>query len=333
MVDPLFPARLRELRQQRGLSLRDLAARTHHGKSYLCDLERGRRTPSADVAKRLDDALGAEGALMALVSGPDEWAERIGHSLTHPGRVDPAAVDALTGRLAQYRHLDDVAGSAAILPATMSQLSALEGLLRQAYGPHRPALVGIAAQWAQFTGWLNIARGRPDRANLMLDRALEWASEVGDEDLTATTISFKGHVAWTVREPGPLIGLTQAALRHKEIYVGQLAYDWHQLARGFSLVGDHRAVRESLAVGVDLADEAAEDDGRRPPWHYYRSRAFFDLEAGVVLEILGDHERAAELLAAGLAGLPEDMREAEWTVPYRESLAAAAGCPQPGCGR
>ena len=48
------------------LSLRELAARVHYGKTYLSDLEHGRRHPNDDVVARLDDALGAGGDLVAV---------------------------------------------------------------------------------------------------------------------------------------------------------------------------------------------------------------------------------------------------------------------------
>ncbi len=61
---PPFAAELRRLRQVRGLSLRDLAARVHYGKSYLHDLETGRKRPPP-VARDLDDVLTAGGRLTA----------------------------------------------------------------------------------------------------------------------------------------------------------------------------------------------------------------------------------------------------------------------------
>ncbi len=62
---PPFAAELRRLRQVRGLSLRDLAARVHYGKSYLHDLETGRKRPPPPVARDLDDVLTAGGRLTA----------------------------------------------------------------------------------------------------------------------------------------------------------------------------------------------------------------------------------------------------------------------------
>jgi len=67
-VDSRFAERMRELLAQRGVSYRALAARTFHAKSYLHDLATGRKTPTPEVARRIDDALEAGGQLAALVA-------------------------------------------------------------------------------------------------------------------------------------------------------------------------------------------------------------------------------------------------------------------------
>ncbi|MFJ5775476.1 helix-turn-helix domain-containing protein [Streptomyces sp. NPDC093094] len=65
-----FPAQLRRLRQQRGLSLADLARRTHYSKGYLSKIETGAKRATADVARRCDRILHADGELLRLVEQP-----------------------------------------------------------------------------------------------------------------------------------------------------------------------------------------------------------------------------------------------------------------------
>ncbi|MET7685345.1 helix-turn-helix domain-containing protein [Streptomyces sp. NPDC005423] len=69
-----FPAQLRRLRQERGLSLADLARRTHYSKGYLSKIETGAKRATLDVARQCDHILGAGGELLRLVreSGPVE---------------------------------------------------------------------------------------------------------------------------------------------------------------------------------------------------------------------------------------------------------------------
>jgi transcriptional regulator with XRE-family HTH domain len=67
VVDPSFGSRVRELRDQQGLSLRRLGQLVHCSHGYLWDLEAGGKRPSVSVAALLDATLGANGELSAMV--------------------------------------------------------------------------------------------------------------------------------------------------------------------------------------------------------------------------------------------------------------------------
>ncbi|UUN30587.1 helix-turn-helix domain-containing protein [Streptomyces sp. FIT100] len=82
-----FPAQLRRLRQQRGLSLADLARRTHYSKGYLSKIETGAKRATADVASRCDQILGAEGELLRLL--PEGAAPDCGGAGSDPGAPGP----------------------------------------------------------------------------------------------------------------------------------------------------------------------------------------------------------------------------------------------------
>ena len=64
---PSFPAQLRRLRRERGMSLADLARRTHYSKGYLSKIETGVKRATVDVARQCDNILRAEGELLRLV--------------------------------------------------------------------------------------------------------------------------------------------------------------------------------------------------------------------------------------------------------------------------
>lgn len=67
VTDPGFGRKLKELREARGISLRRLGLKIHCSHGYLWDLESGTKRPSLSVAALLDVALGAGGALSAMV--------------------------------------------------------------------------------------------------------------------------------------------------------------------------------------------------------------------------------------------------------------------------
>ncbi|MFJ8386495.1 helix-turn-helix domain-containing protein [Streptomyces sp. NPDC094438] len=62
-----FAAELRRLRGLRKMSLTGLARSIHYSKGYLSKIENGSKPPTLDVARRCDDVLGADGALLRLV--------------------------------------------------------------------------------------------------------------------------------------------------------------------------------------------------------------------------------------------------------------------------
>ncbi|MER5198719.1 nSTAND1 domain-containing NTPase [Streptomyces sp. NPDC002755] len=71
---PDFPAQLRRLRRQRGLSLADMARETHYSKGYLSKIETGAKRATVDVARRCDQILRAEGGLLRLLTRTSEAA-------------------------------------------------------------------------------------------------------------------------------------------------------------------------------------------------------------------------------------------------------------------
>ncbi|MFI6401786.1 helix-turn-helix domain-containing protein [Streptomyces sp. NPDC050548] len=65
-----FGAKMRALREARGMSLSELAVAVHYSKSHLSNMENGRKRPQRVLAERLDAALGAEGELTRLCPEP-----------------------------------------------------------------------------------------------------------------------------------------------------------------------------------------------------------------------------------------------------------------------
>ncbi|BCJ62015.1 hypothetical protein Jiend_54370 [Micromonospora endophytica] len=268
IVDPRFPAELARLRRDRGLSLRQLAAAANYGKSVIHQLETGQTRPAVDVAARLDAALDAGGILAGLVVDAPDGGDRAAYVATHPRRVDLAAVRAFGDVLAGYRRLEDSIGAAAVLPSVRAQLDTIVSLLREADHRVRPGVVDVAAQWAQFAGWLGIAHGDDRTARAWLDHGLQWSTEAGNADLTATVLSFQGHRAEGRGDLPEMIGLSRSARCDPNANTALRAYSAGQEARGLAMAGASPAeVRHMLKRAADLAIEAAETP--LPAWGYW----------------------------------------------------------------
>lgn len=341
-----FDEHVRQLMKTTGVGLRELSRRTHYNAGYLSRVVNGRQKPSREVAEVLDRALDADGSLIARVSisapsgllTPDD-EERLLLAARNPRRVDTAVVDSLAVTLAGQRRLEDAIGPALLIEPVKAQLAVIERLVVDARGPVRAKVLDVAHQWAQFTGWLHTPIGQHEVARNWFDRAAEWALEVGDMTMISTTLTFKGQLSWIAGRVGPMVGLSQAARRDQNASVGQRAFAAHQEARGHAMAGDGDAVDRALGAADLLAVRAAEHPEDEPPWLYVQTPEFFTLQHGLTYRYLGRDDRkrngqAIECLRAGLAGLPDDQRGAEWAGEFVYHLAVAyvqGGEPEQAC--
>lgn len=329
-----FANELRTLMAAGGVSGNELARQVPCDPALVSRYLNGKQQPSPRMASRFDDVLGAGGELAALAPSPalfdgehdPDVRDRLAWTRQHPRRIDQAAVESLGGVLTAQRHAEDTLGSAAILRPVMAQLAVVGDLVTEARGPVRPALVNVAGEWAQFAGWLHASTRNDAGATQLNDRALEWATEAGDVNLISEVISMQGHVAWMAGQPGPVIGLSQAAQRDPRAFPGQHAISAAQEARGHAMAGDVDAAERKLADAMTKAQAADERREESPPWLYYHSPAFFELQRGIVLGYFADVPRYRDLalaaLDAGHAGLPPDERQSEWGAAYLVHMAA-----------
>ena len=323
-----FGGEVARLLSERGMSLRQAARLTHYDPSYLSRVVSGRKAPSLPLAEALDRVLGADGALMALAAdslNPGDAAQ-LGWAMRNPRHVDHAAVDGLAAVLAAQRRTEDALGSAAVLPAVVAQLAAVEDLVTEARGPVRPAVVAAGAEWAQYAGWLHASTGHDAKAARLYDQALAWAVEAAAVSLVSEVISLKGQMAWTAGQPGPVIGLSQAARRDPAAFPGQHAISAAQEARGHAMTGDAAATERCLDEAMARAADADDRRAEAPPWLYYHSPGFFDLQRGLAYRFLAADPRYRQLavaaLQAGHAALRDDERSSEWGAVFLCHLAA-----------
>ena len=322
--DGRFGAELRRLRMTAGLSLRQLAPLVLSSRGHLHDLESGRRHPTVDLAGRLDDALETNGLLSGMLH-PSPAAgdpERLAYVAQHPRRLDPATLRTLSELLAAHRRLEDSLGSTPLLPTIRTQLDLMTTLVAESAGGLRPQVADLAAQWAQFGGWLFAASDRQRLASQWYGTALEWATEAGNVDMVATALSMRGHLAWSERRADPMIGLSAAAAR-QPTSPGVRAIAIQQQARGYALIGEASLVVGLLDQAAELNEAASQAPDREPPWTYFHSAAYLAMQRGLAYRLLGRNAQAIEYLRRGLAGLPAESSGAAWTGPYLLRLAAA----------
>jgi transcriptional regulator with XRE-family HTH domain len=321
-----FTTEVRRLMAERGMSLRALARAASYDPSLLSRVLNGKQHPSQKMAAVLDAALQAGGSIRRAAIPVEPGApEAIAWARRNPRRAGHDAVQALGDVLAAQRRTEDALGSAAILKPVLTQLANVETIVREARGPSRLAAVHMGAQWAQFAGWLYMSAGKRPSARVRLSQALEWAVEAGDRDLLSEVLSFQGHAAYLAGEAGATIGLSQAARRDAGTYPGQLAISAAQEAKGHAMEGSAREADRLLDESDALAELARQRAEEAPPWLYYHTDGFFDLQRGEVYAHLAAsphyRQRAVEAITAGYAVLPADAQGSEWGAEYLVRLA------------
>lgn len=324
-----FGQALRRWREIAGLSQPELARRVPVSQATVSRWESGKQSVDSATAGQLDDILGANGELVALrqsaspanILNADDH-DRITRIAEKPRTIDRRGLDSLAVVLAEYRRMEDTLGVGAVFDPTRAHLRLLRRVVLDARDSLRPAIVDLAAQWAQFAGWLHAATGHHDAANALFSRTLEWAMESENATLQANALTFKGNLAREAGHAGSLVGLSQAAQRRGDVYVGQLAFAAVQEARGHAMSGDVAACEKKMNDATALAERIPEEAENAPPWNY-DTLGLITLERGMVYLDAKRYRAATEVLPAGLETLPEDQQSAEWTGDYRRALAAA----------
>lgn len=294
---------------------RDVAAALQYDPAYLSRVRTGKQDPSAALAAALDQHFATTEFSMLL-------AQRRAVAAREAARVDLAEVGALRRTLDATRLLDDAIGSAQVRPSAASHLRQLTRRVSEARGPHRDALVDVAAAWAIFAGWVDTALGRWSSAETALGRAWEWSAEVADDTLVSVALSFRAYLALNRGRYGAALGLATAAGRIGAAHPAQYAYTVLQRARVYTELGDRSAARAMLD-GAEAAIDRARAEGPPPAPIYWNGAPFFHLHVGRTLLLLGDAADAATYLESGLVALPDAQAAAEWTQKYRSTLQHA----------
>ncbi|MEU3963021.1 helix-turn-helix transcriptional regulator [Streptomyces buecherae] len=303
-----------------GYSMKAAAREMHYDPAYVSRVLNGKQRPSKNLARALDSLTSSGGALAGTVLDEDD-ASRVARSAENPSRLDGGTVDALAGVLAAYRRLDDTAEPRTIIPATMAQMREVTRMLKEARGPHRDRLADVASEWVQFSGWLFAQTREFGEAVPLLNEAVELADETGNGTLAAQALNFKGYIA---RQQGRPQGITRwfgAAASTPGAHPAQRIGDYLQAAGGLAEMGETDAALRMVEDAEKLMDKAA----KLPPPEtaYWLTPNFNRLNMGICTLALGRYSEAADHLRTGLAGLPDELKDAPWTWEHKDALRQA----------
>jgi hypothetical protein len=259
-------------------------------------------------------------SLDAVGPDPDERARMRG-VLGAPSRLDAATVAHLTQGLSGQRHAEDSLGPAVMIGPMKAQLDMLTTVLRNASGPHKPALMHLVANWTTFIGWLHTALREYPEADATFATAEEMSDELGDGILASTATSYRGYLALLQGRYRAAIRDTAAALATPGAHPTQLAYDTLQSAQAHAGLDDVRGAKNLLHRASDLVTDA----GEPPESLYWYTEPFLRMNIGLAQHAIGEYRDAADSIRSGIAELPADQQNAEWLDQYRRALDYATG--------
>jgi transcriptional regulator with XRE-family HTH domain len=308
-----FGAKALELMAAQGVSMRALARLVPTDPGHLSRVLKDIRPASPDLARRLDEELAADGALIALVD------ERLAEATENGLQVDPAVLDRVADMLAATRRLEDATSAATVLPTVREYLSMVERFAGMARPAVRPAAVGLVSELHQYAGWLHVPMRRWSAAERLLDRATVLGMEANDPQRTTTALSFAAYTAMRQGSTRKAAALSEAARRDTNVHPGLRTYVTYQAAE--ILAGDDRtAAYQLLSEAERLVTRL--DQTELTEHTYWYTPAFFRGTHAFVLDKLGERDRAKEVMAESLANLPEEWRTSEWAERRRAFLAA-----------
>ena len=268
-----FAAELRRLRAERAVSLRELAALVHYGKSYLHELETGQKIPHPDVAERLDEALRAGGRLTATVPQPENTTNSELAALELSRRVAASDVGAET--LTRLETTFDELAMAyptsppdELLIRVRRHLDYVTTLVdaRKTLTQHRRLLV-LGGWLALLRATLHIDLGHDTAADAYLTTAEQLATQAEHPEIAAWCLETRAWAVLTVGRYRDALDLSrqaqQVAPRDGSAFVQATAQEGRAWARLGDAAQTRRALDrvEHLAGGIPVP---------RHPEHHYR---------------------------------------------------------------
>lgn len=259
------------------MSLRTLAAAVYQGKSYLHDFETGRKQPTVDIARRLDDALQAGGVLAALVADSvdgvlvdDDSLDAL--ELARRVTASDVSTETLDRLEAAFDDLATCYGTARpdeLLQRTRQHLAYVSRLVdaRKTLEQHRRLLV-VGGWLSLLAGTISIDLRQRDAAGARLATARQLAEHAGHVELEAWV--YETH-AWDrlnagVGDYAGAVELSQRAQALAPRGSSVLIQATAQEGRAWARMGCQRETRAVLERVARLTDPLPQP--ARPEHHY-----------------------------------------------------------------
>jgi tetratricopeptide (TPR) repeat protein len=277
--------------------------------------------PEADSQPTLWSSSGSISIPHAPTPGDEE---RLILVESKPARLDAKMVEMLSATLAGQRRIEDLIGSQMVIGPAISNLELILRLLKETRGPLTDQLAVIASEASQFAGWLYTAIGAHDTASPLFDQALRLGLQANDNNLAATALSMRGHLAWVIGDIQTMADLSEAAAKLATAPATRTVAI-QQGGRALALLGDRQGALRAIGRAEETLISAENREG--PDSLYFYDAEFLNMQRGMILAYLAnspvEHSAAANVITAGYGALPATVRESEWVAGHLLKAAAA----------
>jgi transcriptional regulator with XRE-family HTH domain len=341
-----FAGKLAALMAECGIGTRALARRVPCDAALISRLAHGRQRPSAQMARRLDEVLGAGGELVSAASASgaklagSQTAAEISSGVVAEramrarlGAFSAVQAEELISHLNEQWHAlvkaDNLLGPRHALPGVINNLGVIDALLRAVRVPVRDVVVGLAARYAESAAWLYEDSADMASARYWTRRAMEWAMEGNDRLMVSWTLFRRSQQAAPDRDSAQMAALAAAARREMDVLPGpMLAAILQQEAHAHALDGQERACHATLDR-AHLVAAATDDPGDASAGHgSFCTPAYLEMQRGACWLALGKPSRAITVLEGSIRALPPAYRR-DCGVALSRQAAALAACGEP----
>lgn len=171
-------------------------------------------------------------------------------------------------QLDSCKSADGDCGPAAALPAVLRILEAISDRARAVKPDVRKELLSLAADGAEFAGWLHRDLRAVSFAVYWYDRAMEWAQEANDTAMQGYVLIKKSQLAYDARDAHRVMTLAEAAVEGPWRLTGRVQSEAVlQVALGMAMTGApttqvHRAMDDAHELlEATLSVDQSESDG------------------------------------------------------------------------
>ncbi|MFE6867982.1 helix-turn-helix domain-containing protein [Kitasatospora sp. NPDC057692] len=273
-------------------------------------------------------ALGGAGAVGAARAQAQQVQ---GVQATH--LPDTSPVEIFRTQFDHMRLLGQSTDPALLLPMLTVQTHTLRELAVQADRVSRVGLLGLAARYAEFAGWMAQEAGDNPSALWWTARAVELAEGGEDRDLGSYALVRRALVTFYAGDAATTVGLVGPVADDSRVPPRIRGLAAQREAQGHALAGDHGASLRGLDRARELFARSAADGGGGGPVLGTGNLADpAAMVTGWCLYDLGRPAQAAEILDRECAAVPAHAVRTRARYGLRRALAhAAAGEVEHAC--